>query len=546
MSLRQLSGLDATFLFIETPEMPMHVGAVHLLELPDGYRGRYVADLRRHLASRLPAAPALRRRLWSMPLNLANPAWVDAEPDLAEHVVEIRLTREQARGRDALALMEEQVERLHPVLLDRRRPLWKFHVVEGLPPGPGGRRQVGLYSQLHHAAVDGQAAVALANVIFDVVPQAPALQVRPSRRPRTFRLDMVEMLRGALANEAAQVARIVRGLPATAGTLASAARTALVRTVRGSAPANVTLAPNTPLNVSVGSGRAFAGLSLPLRELQLLARAHGATLNEVVLMLCSTALRWHLGKRRCLPRKSLVAAVPVSLREEGDGTADNQASMSLVSLGTHIADPRRRLQHVVDASRAMKQSLGAMRDILPTDFPSIGMPWLMEAAASLYGKAKIAERIPQVANLVISNVPGPQRPLYLAGARMTTNYPTSIVVHGLALNITVHSYDQSLDFGLMADAQALPDVRDLAAALGVALDELRALPLPRELAEEEAGGAVERMGRAALSLTGRVGDAVGGMVTSAVQGAVDGAVAGGLGKVARAVRPRRGSAQGKR
>ena len=195
MSLRQLSGLDATFLFIETPEMPMHVGAVHLLELPDGYRGRYVADLRRHLASRLPAAPVLRRRLWSMPLNLANPAWVDAEPDLAEHVVEIRLTREQARGRDALALMEEQVERLHPVLLDRRRPLWKFHVVEGLPPGPGGRRQVGLYSQLHHAAVDGQAAVALANVIFDVVPQAPALQVRASRRPRTFRLDMVEMLR---------------------------------------------------------------------------------------------------------------------------------------------------------------------------------------------------------------------------------------------------------------------------------------------------------------------------------------------------------------
>ena len=124
MSLRQLSGLDATFLHIETPEMPMHVGALHLLELPEGYKGRYVRDLRRHLAERMPATPVLRRRLWWLPLNLANPAWVDAEPDLEAHIVEIKLTKAEIKGRDALTLMEEQVGQLHPVLLDRNRPLW--------------------------------------------------------------------------------------------------------------------------------------------------------------------------------------------------------------------------------------------------------------------------------------------------------------------------------------------------------------------------------------------------------------------------------------
>ncbi len=531
MSLRQLSSLDATFLHIETPEMPMHVGAVHLLELPAGYKGRYVLDLRRHLAARLPAAPALRRRLWWMPLNLANPAWVDAEPDLKQHVVEIRIPVAQARGRDALSLMEAQVAQLHPALLDRQRPLWKFHVIEGLPPTAQGRKQVGVISQLHHAAVDGQAAVALANVLLDVTPQPRSLEIRPSQRVKTFKLDMTEALRGALAREAQQVARIVRELPSTVGTLAGAARLVMGKVAqRGDVPfsGNVSLAPATLFNVSVGTARAFAAVSLPLPELKLLARAHGATLNDLVLMLSSTALRRHLGRLKKLPRKSLVAAVPISLREAGDARSDNQASMSLISLGTHLADPRKRLDHIMAASLAMKQTMGSVKSILPTDFPSIGVPWLMEAAAHLYGKAKVAERLPQVANVVISNVPGPQVPLYLAGARMLTNIPTSIVVHGLALNITVQSFDQSMDFGLMADAQALPDVKLLAESIQVALDDLRGLPLPGEGAAD-GRGAVERVGRVAKALGGKVSGAVGDLVTSAVKGTIK----QGLSRVAR-------------
>ncbi len=440
-----------------------------------------------------------------MPLNLANPAWIPAEPDLREHVVELRLPKSALAG-DGMAELEAEVGRLHAVLLDRDRPLWKMHVLEGLRPSTEGRRRVGLYTQLHRAAVDGQAAVALANAILDVSPQPRPLPKpsRSRRQPEAFGPGMFEMLRGALGNEVQQVAKIVRELPAAVGTLKSAASRALAGLDKGFS--NVALAPRTPLNVSVGAARAFATATLPLGEVRLIGRAHGATINDMVLMVCGSALRRYFGRQRNLPRKSMVAAVPVSLREAGDTASDNQASMSLVSLGTHIADPLKRLAHVKAATAAMKDTMGALKSVLPTDYPSIGVPWLIEAATKLYGKARVADRIPNVANLVISNVPGPAMPLYLAGAHMLGNYPASIVVHGLALNITVQSYDQSLDFGLTADAQAMPDVRALADDIRVAFDDLRALPLPGDdepSAGEIARGVARRAGREIEQVIGK-------------------------------------------
>jgi len=520
--MKQLSGLDATFLYLETPEMPMHVGALHLFELPPGHKGKFVTALRKHILSRLPVAPALRRKLWWMPLNLANPAWVDAEPDMKQHIVEVMLPKGST-----LAALEAQVGALHPVLLDRKRPLWKMHVFEGLAPSPDGRKRVALYTQLHHAAVDGQAAVALANAILDLTPEPRAIDVPASKRPKTFRLDMTEMLRGVLGSQAQKVASIIRELPATARTLSGAAgqavsNSSLLGGKKG--VSNLTLAPRTPLNMSITAGRAFASVTVPLKELKALGRAHEATLNDMVLVLCGSALRRFYAKRRQLPKKSLIAAVPISLREKGDTTSDNQASMSLISLGTNIADPARRLAHVKAATAAMKSTMGSIKSILPTDFPSLGVPWLIEAATALYGKAKVADKIPQVANVVISNVPGPPVPLYMAGARMITNYPASIIVHGLALNITVQSYDQSLDFGLMADAAAMPDVRELADAILIAYDDLKALPQPGDAAHEDtpAGGVV---GRATRSITGAVTGAAGRLAKQMVGAAVETAVA---------------------
>ena len=513
--MKRLSGLDASFLYLETPEMPMHVGALNLLELPAGFKGKFVTALRKHMAERLPLAPALRRRLWWMPLNLANPAWVDADPDLNEHVVEYKLPAKAKQG-DGMAALEAAVGELHVKLLDRKRPLWKFWVLEGLGPSPEGRRRVALYSQLHHAAVDGQAAVALGQVLLDLAPTGRQIELKVSKREKTFRLGVSEMLRGVLANEAMQVASIVKQLPETVGTLASTAGVVLQKSQllsgskrKGAKVSNVTVAPRTVLNQSVTDGRAFAALSLPLPELKAIGKANDATINDMVLLVCSTALRRYFQQRGTLPRKSLIAAVPISLREKGDATSDNQASLSLISLGTHIADLRKRLAHVKAASAAMKSTMGPLKSILPTDFPSLGAPWLIEAATALYGKARLAEKIPQFANVAISNVPGPGVPLYLAGARMRSNYPTSIVVHGMALNVTVHSLDEQIDFGLMADLQAMPDVRALADAMKVAFDDLRALapqPAPPPPTVTETGRAV--LGQARRRLAGVVSDAV--------------------------------------
>lgn len=487
--MKQLSGLDASFLYLETAQMPMHVGALHLFELPADYDGDFLADLRAHMAARLPLAPALRRKLAWMPLNLAAPAWVDAEPDLEEHVIGITLP--EGSG---LAELEAQVGSLHPVLLDRDRPLWKFHVFDGLAPGPNGEPRRALYTQLHHAAVDGQAAVALAQAILDLSPEPREITLKPTRE-RKGQLGMAEMLRGALANQLEQVGKLVKALPSAVGAISQVAAqsaggavgdsvTSLLARLKGQGAgkgkgksvSNLGLAPRTRLNATVSDRRAFAAVSLPLAALNATRRRHHASLNDAVLMVCSGALRRFFARHGPLPRKSLVAAVPISLRVQGDTASNNQASMSLISLGTHLADPARRLAHVMAATASMKATLGSVKSLLPTDFPSLGVPWLMEGLTAIYGRAGIADKIPPIANLTISNVPGPTVPLYMAGAKMLTNYPTSIVVHGVALNVTVQTYNEALDIGIIACAQAMPEVDEFAAHIESAFLEFQALP----------------------------------------------------------------------
>jgi hypothetical protein len=163
--------------------------------------------------------------------------------------------------------------------------------------------------------------------------------------------------------------------------------------------------------------------------------------------------------------------------------------MTLVNLGTHIADPLKRLLYVKAATAAMKASIGSVKTLMPMDFPSFGVPWIMSAVSTVYGRAKVADRVPPIANVAISNVPGPAFPLYMSGARMLANYPTSIVVHGMALNITVQSYNESLDFGMMACGKAMPDVADFARYVNETFNELKTLP-PTAAAVESAAPAV--------------------------------------------------------
>lgn len=503
--MKQLTGLDSTFLFLETAQMPMHVGALHLFEMPEGYKGNWANDLRKHLASRLHLTPPLRRKLAWMPLNLANPAWVHAEPDMSYHVQVVKIGKVAktnallgADGKPMLGLreMEQLVGKLHSQLLDRTKPLWRFFVVEGLPNTPEGRKVVGFYSQLHHAAVDGQAAVALAQVILDLTPSPRAIEPG-EKRPRKANLSMADMLSGIVVNQIEQYRKLARALPSAVGTLSSVLTETAVKTAGGvvmgaSGVTNVSLAPRTAFNATITAPRAFATATIPMADIKAVGKALDATVNDIVLAVTSGALRRFLKAEKALPTKSLIAAVPISLREKGDTSASNQASMTLVNLGTHIAQPAKRMAHIKEATGAMKQMVSNVKGLMPTDFPTLGVPWLMSGAAKLYGKTRAADRIPQMANLVISNVPGPAAALYMAGGKMLCNYPTSIVVHGVGLNLTVQSYNGQMDFGFMSAADALPNVRALADEVAHAWAEVQALAQPAKPTVSRARQKVER------------------------------------------------------
>jgi diacylglycerol O-acyltransferase / wax synthase len=260
--MKQLSGLDATFLYLETPQMPMHVGALHVLELPAGAKAVSSSRLRKHMAERLPVAPVLRRRLWWMPLNMANPAWVDAVPDLREHIVEIRLP-----AGAGIAELEAQVSRCTPCCSTANARCGRCMSSRAWRPG---RTAGGVSRCTRNCTTPPSTGRLRWRWPTPAGPDATAARHRAAcvQAAAVFRLEMTEMLRGVIGNQAQKVAQIVRELPATVGTLKGAAGKALSQTtLLGGAEgrvSNLTLAPRTPLNASVTAGRAFATVTLPL------------------------------------------------------------------------------------------------------------------------------------------------------------------------------------------------------------------------------------------------------------------------------------------
>ena len=450
-----LSGMDASFLHLETPESPMHVGSLHLIDLPPGYEGDFAEDAKKYLSGRLHLASVFVRKLAMMPFDLANPVWVDDDDlDLDHHIHHVIMPRP-----GTLAQLERLVGRLHSSLLDRSRPLWEMHIIEGLQTG-----QVALYSKMHHAAIDGQAGVAVAKALFDISETpAPVKAPRAARRPDSSQLGMAELATAALSNAVQQYVKLIQSIPATAKAIANV----LMPVAEGTGqrafelPKSLRTAPRTPLNVSITNQRSFAARSVPLAEVKQMSKATGTSLNDIVLAICAGALRRYLADYGCKPAKPLIAGVPVSLRSEGNTDFNNQVSVMLVSLATDIADPLERLAAIHESSSEGKKLTGNVKAAIPTDFPSLGVPSLMSGLASLYGRSGLADKLPPVANVAISNVPGPSFALYFAGAKVAAYFPVSIPGHGLALNMTVQSYNGSLEFGLTACRRAVPDVADL-------------------------------------------------------------------------------------
>ena len=457
-----LGGLDALFLHLETPATPMHVGALNLLDAPAGTADLFGA-IRRHVEARLSSSPVFTRRLLQAPLAIANPVWVDADDvDLDYHLRRVRLP---APGTQAE--LDAVVAKLHAQRLDRRRPLWQFFLIEGLADG-----SCAFYSKIHHAAVDGAAGVALAQVLLDTSPTSPpADSTAPIRRIAPAEPGTARVLGTVLAQNGGAVLRLLQQLPSLArgalGLLRGGRSGVLAEWAR-----HFELAPSTVFNRAIDARRSIATVSASLAEVRAIAEAFEVTVNDVVLAVVGGALRRYLQACRELPAEPLLAAMPISLRDSGDTRMNTQAWMMQANLATHIADPVERLLAVHVATAAAKSMTRQMRPALGLSLPSLGLPWLLSSAAALYGTAGLAERLPSLANVVVSNVPGPPVPLYLACARLRSYWPLSIVEHGLGLNITVMRYVDALDFGIVAAHRQVPDLALLTQAMREAIVEL--------------------------------------------------------------------------
>lgn len=482
--MKHLSGLDSAFLHLESPEMPMHIGSLNVLDLPDGYVGDFYEDTKANIQKRMHLAEIFTRKLALMPLDISNPVWVEDEDiDLDYHIRHVTLPKPGSNRQ-----LQQYVARLHSSLLDRSRPLWEFFVIDGLKSG-----QVALYSKVHHAGIDGQAGVAVAKAVFDLEPTGRVIKpARPGARRNQYQLGIAELLVAAVRNTANQTVGLIRSLPV----IARSAKSAFVPPVGDNGKRNWALpkdfklfAPRTPLNVAITNQRSFAGRTIPLSEAKQIGKLLGVSLNDVVMATTAGALRTYLKENHQLPAEPLCAAVPVSLRAEGDESSNNQASMVTMNLATNITDPLARLLKIHEDAAKTKRMVGRFKSAIPTDFPLPAAPWLMSALASLFSRSRLANVMPPLANLVISNVAGIPVPLYFAGAKVVSYYPVSIPAHSMALNVTVQSYNGRLDYGLIACRRALPDVNELGDYLlaehRILLDlALAQIPAPAQAAKE--------------------------------------------------------------
>jgi len=464
----------------------MHVSSLCIYEIPDALRRNFPQAVVEHLKKRLHLAPIFTNVLAYAPYGLGHPHWEHADAlDFDYHVRVIELPKP-----GTMRQLEAAVAKVHAELMDRSRPLWQFTLFTGLRSG-----EVGLYGKVHHAALDGKGGTVLANSILDLsatpreVPPPPAHKA-PAEKPAKTDTKIGDMIGAVFSNSLAQYAKIVKSIPSVAGAVIEAAAPVLKKSV-ADRETPFHFAPRTPFNVNISTRRNFATATLSFAEVRSAARVLGGSVNDGVLFICASALRTYLKQHNALPKRTLVAAMPVSLREESNKDLNNQASMVLAELGTNHGDAAVRWQAILTSTGKIKDSLKSLKSVLPTDYPGLLAPLLVSRLNAAVASTKLMERMPPVANVVISNVPGPQVPLYLAGAQMKTFFPVSIVVHGMALNITVQTYCGRIDFGLIACREAMPDLNDLGTAIEGGFDELVALAtvrveIDRERAEEAA------------------------------------------------------------
>ncbi len=489
LGMQQLSALDTAFLTMETARQFGHVCSLVILDSSTSASGDVHADLVRAFEARKHLLGVYRRKLAMVPLDLDRPYWVDdSDLDLDFHIRALALP---APGNDEQ--LGEQVARIIARPLDRSRPLWEWYVITGMERG-----RVGVLTKLHHATIDGASGVELIQLLLETEPDTPppepsrelerwvpeeppstaALLVRTAlgyaTRPQKMLELQVQLLRTAARLTGNPVFR----------QLAFAALPGLkaLRRLSGERPdATVppTLAtgsaPSTPWNRAITAHRRFAFRTLRLADAQTVKHAFGVTVNDVVLALCAGALRAYLDEGDVLPSRALVAMVPISVRQRAQrGEFTNRVTGTTVPIHTDLDDPVARLRAIHDSMAAAKELHEAIPATILTDVTEFVPPALAAQASRLSSRIRMADRMNPPFNLTISNVPGPRVPLYLGGAAMEHFYPVSVVAEGQGLNMTVQSYLDNLDFGLVADRDLVPDLWDFCDGLSAAMDELLA------------------------------------------------------------------------
>ncbi|HEY0615152.1 MAG TPA: wax ester/triacylglycerol synthase family O-acyltransferase [Candidatus Elarobacter sp.] len=501
-SIRKLSVVDSAFLFAETAETPMHVGSLTIVKLPEGYDGDFYEDFKARIGGRLHLAKSLRWKLSQTPFDIDRPSWVEDEQfDLDRHVLRGALPEPHDR-----ATAQRIAGWLHAKALNRARPLWEIYIFDKMPDG-----EAAIYSKMHHALIDGGAGAALTEILYESSPSpaeheppppapAPAPPQRQDVRdvassmfaayaelwraplqpgelgklelPRSGGTDLTSVLLDAAIHQIEWPLR----LAANATEIGTAYASALSNAFKPDSLKALQLlsAPSTPLNAAISSERSFAAVTIPMDRVKAVAAKSGGKVNDVVLALSSGVLRRYLSERESLPRKTLTAFVPISAREQGNAETKNQVFGMVVPLATDVDDPKERLAAIVAGATASKALANPFRSLMPhlTDVPTFGSPMLLQLLAVFYGRSRLADAVPPPFNVVVSNVFFSKKPIYMAGARIEHVYPMSIPVHGQALNITVHGYVDSLDFGLMAGANVVPDVNRVGAMLAGELSAL--------------------------------------------------------------------------
>lgn len=471
--MSRLSGVDASFLYLESADMPMHVAGLTLYELPPGFRGSFHAHFKAFFAGRVHLIPIFGKKLAHAPLNLDHPGWVDEDDlDLDYHIQGVRLPAPGTR-----AQLDALIARMHAQLMDRSKPLWQFTVIEGLEDG-----RAALYSKVHHAAVDGSSGMIITRALYDLTPEPRVVEPpapkapSPAQAPKDLSTSLTDLMAGMIRQQQAALRAMPDMLSALVNAVAPPAGkdtpiTELFPNIK--LPKLHFIAPKTPFNTTVGNARAYASRSLLLADAKRIAKATDTKINDVVMAISGGALRKYLAARKALPKAPLLAFVPISTREAGNTEINNQVSGMICPVGTNEADPLKRLADIRAASSEAKDVAGSVKSAVPQDFAFLGAPTIINLMASLGARFRLADWMVPVANVTISNNAGPPVSLYCAGARVSALYPVSIPGHGIALNITVQSYCDQLDFGITADAKAVPDIEMLADALVEAMDEIK-------------------------------------------------------------------------